>query len=300
MRAFIRAGAMAMIAGLALGAPASAQERAPEAESSDIVVKGMRDQNRQVSKFVDALTAAPVGGQLSRFEEAACPAAIGLSPTQNKTVAARIRSVADAAGVPLGKPGCSPNVFVVVAQDKEAVIEALEKKYSNPLGDRVKAPKHSGPALAWHMEGRLDANGVPVGVAADTADGPGGYYVVEMGDGSSRIRPASRPHFLASVLAVEPDAVAGLTTTQLADYATMRLLARTDPSRLGKSAAPTILTILDAPMGSEVPVTLTHWDFAFLKALYRSGEGRYANQQRSEMRGLLRKELEKAQRGEKN
>ena len=298
MRALIRGCATA--AALALVAPASAQDRPADAQSSEIVVKGMRDQKRQVSEFVDALTDTHIGGQLSRFEEPACPAAVGLAAKQNETVAARMRSVAAAAGVPLGKQGCSPNVLIVVAEDKAAVIAQLEKKYSNALGDRVKVPKQAGPAAVWHLEGVMDANGVPVGVAVETADSPGGYYTVEMGDGSSRIRPSSRPHFLASVLVVEPAAVAGLTTTQLADYATVRLLARTDPARLAKSAAPTILNILDAPMGSEVPLTLTHWDFGFLKALYRSSEGRYANQQRKEMRGLMRKELEKAQESEKN
>ena len=298
MHSLIRGCAVAAAFGIV--APASAQERPGDKDSSEIVVKGMRDQKREISDFVGALTDAPIGGQLSRFEEPACPAAVGLSPAQNKTVASRMRSVAAAAGAPLGKQDCSPNVLVVVTDDKQAVIAQLEKKYTNALGDRVKAPKQSGPAAVWHLEGVLDANGVPVGVAVDTGDDPGGHYVVEMGDGASRIRPASRPHFLASVLVVEPDAIAGLTTTQLADYATVRLLARTDPSRLGKSAAPTILNILDAPMGSTVPVTLTHWDFGFLKALYRSGEGRYANQQRKEMQGLLRKELEKAQGREKN
>ncbi len=298
MRTLIRG--CALLAAVALIAPASAQDRPADREAAEIVIEGIRDRDAQIADFVGALTDVPVGGQLSRFEEAVCPAAVGLSPAQNQVVAARIRSVAGAAGIRVGKAKCRPNVILVVAQDKEAVIEQLYRKYTNPLGDRVKAAKQAGPALVWHLEGLVDANGVPVGVAVDSGDGPGGYYVVELGDGSSRITAASRPHFLASVLAVEPDAVAGLTTTQLADYGAMRLLARTDPSALEKSPAPTILNILDAPMGSEVPVTLTHWDFGFLKALYGSGENRYANQQRAEMRRLLAKELEKPQSGEKD
>lgn len=292
---------LAITAAFALAAPAFAQGTAGEDDPDEIVVKGTRDRDRdrQISEFVGALTRVPVGGQLSRFEEKVCPAAVGLMPRQNKVVAARMRSVARAAGVPVGKENCAPNVFVVVAQDKEAVIADLHKKYADPRGDRAKGSKQSGPALTWHLEGLLDQNGVPAGVKADSGDGPGGYYVVELGDGSSRLRPASRPHFLASVLAVESAALDGLTTTQLADYAAMRLFARTDPARLEKSAAPTILTILDAPMGSAVPLTLTNWDLGFLKALYGSGEGRYANQQSSEMKRLVKKELKKAQREEK-
>jgi hypothetical protein len=300
MRRLVRS--CAILAACALIAPAAAQVPAGEAESGEIVVKGQRDRNRdrQISDFIGALTKAPIGGQLSRFEQAVCPSAMGLAPAQNGVVEARMRKVAEAAGAPVGKKGCKPNAFVVVAQDKEEWLKAIRASWSNPAGERVKIPEQSGSAVALHLEGVLDANGVPVGVAPVSDSDSGGYYVVEMGDGSSRIRPASRRHFLASILIVEPDAVEGLTTTQLADYAVMRLLARVDPSRLEKSAAPTILTILDAPMDSQVPVTMSHWDLAFLKALYTSGEGRYANQQRSEMKGLVRKELDKAQSGAKN
>jgi hypothetical protein len=234
---------------------------------------------------------------LSRFEEKlVCPAAVGLAPVQNKAVAARMRSVAISAGIPVDKEDCSPNVFVVVAQDKKSMIKKLRENWADPLGNRVQVPDQPGPATVLHLEGRLDADGVPVGVKGEEGDGRSNYYGVESSGNSSRIRPASRPHFLASVLVVEPDALAGLTTMQLADYSAMRLFARTDPSRLGKSAAPTILTALEAPMGSAVPISLTQWDFGFLKALYGSGEGRFANQQRTEMRRMLSRELEQQQK----
>jgi len=282
-----------IVAAVAFTASAPAQVSAVDAESSDIVVKGIRDRDRQIANFIDTLADAPVGGQLARFEEAACPAAIGLAPGQNVAVAARMRSVAKAAGIPVGKEGCRPNVFVVVAQDKKAMVRTIREKWTDPRGDRVRIPEQSGPAVALHLEGLLDANGIRAGTKQEEGDGRSSYYTVEMAHGSSRLSPASRPHFLATALVVEPAALAGLTTTQLADYAAMRLLARTDPSRLEKLVAPTILTILDAPMGSAVPLTLTQWDFGFLKALYGSAENRYANQQRTEMRQLLSKELAK-------
>ena len=90
--------------------------------------------------------------------------------------------------------------------------------------------------------------------------------------------------------------LSGLTVIQLADYAAMRAFAQVDPSRLEKSAAPTILTILDAPMGSAVPITLTEWDLAYLKALYSSTENRLAGQQRHEMGNKIARELSKQPR----
>lgn len=287
-------------ASLAFASPVAAQKPPPQPEAgSDIVVTGTRDRDRdrQVSSFVNALTKAPVGGQISRFEETVCPAAIGLTPRQNEIVAARLRTVAKAVGLKVGEEGCKPNVSVIVAQDRDAMVRDIRSKWTDPLGDRVKVPNQPGPAVALHVEGLLDADGIPAGVKQDEGDGRSGFYTVELGQTSSRLRPASRPHFLGSILVVEPVALDGLTTVQLADYAAMRLLARTDPSRLDKSAS-TILTLLDAPMNSAVPVTLTQWDFAFLKALYGSSPGTFANRQRNEMRHIVGKELDKARKAE--
>ena len=77
----------------------------------------------------------------------------------------------------------------------------------------------------------------------------------------------ARPQFGAAVVVVEGSALAGLTLTQLGDYAAMRAYSGADPARL-PSSAPTILRVVDAPLGSEVPVTMTNWDFSFLRGLY--------------------------------
>ena len=290
-----------VMAALALVAPASAEQQKPNPDKSDIIVTGTRNRDAQISDFVGALTKARAFGQISRFEQPMCPLALGLSPAQNTSVAARLRSVAGAAGIPVGKDDCKANTFVIVAQDRDKMVKTLRENWADPLGDRVKIPKQSGPAVAVHLEGRMDGDDISAGVKQQDGEASTGYYetVKGAGEASWRIRPGSRPHFLATALVVGPEAIVGLTTTQLADYAAMRLLAKTDPSNLQNSAAPTILTILDAPMDSEVPVTLTHWDMGFLKALYASGSGRYANQQRGEMKRLLKDELDSAQKSGK-
>jgi hypothetical protein len=139
------------------------------------------------------------------------------------------------------------------------------------------------------LEGLLDANNRLVGIRPETGEGGGGYYELEV-FGSPRIRPSSSPTFMASVMVVEPAALEGLTTRQLADHAAMRLLARTDPKRLGPASPPSILGALAAPIGSEVPLGLTSWDFAFLKALYGSEGRTYSGQQRRDIADRLIKE----------
>ena len=278
----------------AFAAPVAAQSGAPAgAESEEIIVKGVKARNREIERFVGALTEAPIGGQLSRFDWAVCPAAVGLSPAQNALIVDRIRRVAEAAGAPLGKADCRPNALLIVAPDKDELIGMMRQKYPtyfrDPIGQQIKLPKDAGPATAWHVEARLTEDDLPANV---TRDSMGGKYYSSTTTTSSRLRPATRPHFAGGVLVVERDSLLGLSTVQVADYAAMRLLARTDPQRLERTAAPSILSVIDAPMGSAVPLTMTDWDFGFLKALYGSREHRFANQQRGEMQRILRNDLQ--------
>ncbi len=71
----------------------------------------------------------------------------------------------------------------------------------------------------------------------------------------------------------------------------MRAFARTDPARLPELSPATILKVLDTSMGSEVPITLTRWDFGFLRGLYSSSTSLYAPSQHSEIRKTIRDEL---------
>ena len=286
LRRLLIASALIAATQPAIAAPAASAASEPE----EIVVRGTRATGREISRFVDALTPAPVRGQIGRFDWAVCPASIGLSDGQNRAVETRLRAVANAAGMPVGGFGCRPNAFVIATHDKAELIDVLAAKFpdyfKDPLGGAVKIPKQDGPATAWHVEGLLDADGVPVPV-----DHIEKRYVAEGTRTSSRISTATRPHFIHAILVVELEALRGLTTTQLADYAAMRLFAKTDPSGLEKTSAPTILKVLEAPMDSEVPITLTEWDFGFLKALYASSLNHYASSQRGEIQRRLSKDL---------
>ena len=69
----------------------------------------------------------------------------------------------------------------------------------------------------------------------------------------------------------------------------MRLYATSDPTKLMPSAS-SILGILDAPMGTPIPLTLTTWDLSFLKALYRSDDRQFANRQRGQIEGMVKRD----------
>ena len=103
----------------------------------------------------------------------------------------------------------------------------------------------------------------------------------------------TRPVFFAAAVVVERRALEGLTTIQLADYALMRALARIDPTRVPPSSPRTILSVLEAPMGTEIPITITRWDLGFLRGLYASTPNLRTTQQRGEIQGRVAAELDR-------
>jgi hypothetical protein len=283
-------------AAFVLQSPAVAQETGEPAGERDIVVTGNANVDRQLDDFVGALTQAPAGGQLSRFERAVCPTVVGVSPAHKDVLIARIRVVAKAAGLDVGGRRCVPNVLLVVTGDKRAFLEALRVKHGYYFGEMsgsairrlIAAP---GPAAAWQVDGpKLNAYGQEMatnnGVAVNRTTRP-----------DTRLSVGARPQFAAAAVVVESKALEGLTTTQLADYAAMRAFTRADPSKVPASA-PTILTVLEAPMDSEVPITMTSWDLAFLRSLYAAPATLTAASQRSQVRQGLKQELEKPTRRE--
>lgn len=281
---------------LALSAPLSAQTVAPQAPPSpsvndtDIVVRGKREREAQIRSFIDALAPGRYNGQLARFSTEACPGVLGLIPAQSDAIVTRLRQIGAAVGVPLAKPGCSPNLWLVVTPDRAGLAAKVRGSWRSGLDGRPEPVSKTDLATVLHAERLLDANRQEIGIKVDAGDGDAGYYQSEI-YGSNRIRPNNSRTYVASAMIVEPKTLEGLTTLQLADYAAMRLFARADPDRLGPGAPPSILVALAAPIGSELPESVTEWDFAFLKALYGSEDRSYAGAQKGEMQAIIRKEI---------
>jgi hypothetical protein len=293
MRLFARA---ACATSLLLAFPAYAQQAPPPPpETEDEIVVTGRQLEEQVHDFVGALTPSRfVDSTISRFEEAVCPAVRGLAPAQNEAVTARLRAVAQAAGIRVEKAGCVPDSLLVVTADKGKFIRTLAARRPESFGDLTslqirRLARSPGPAAAWQLKGLVDSDGQPI-----LLDAIIGYYLNRTTQAASRGRPEGRWVFEGSALVVERRALEGLTTTQLADYAAMRLFARTDPSRVA-GKAPTILAVLEAPMGTAIPITMTEWDLAFLRGLYASPENRFSAAQRSAIAKDMREELGRRQ-----
>lgn len=273
---------------------ASGLAPAPSSPSdSPIVVEGARDRDKQIDNFVKELTPAPIHGQLSRFEDAVCPRVFGMPAAYNQLVAERMRAVAAAAGIPVGKASCRPNVVVVVTNDKADFLKraAIRASYIFPQawsGSQIRAlERDPAPAVAWTIEEEISSDGIGFDYHAQSP-------INRTVGLASRLKPPARPHSLASVLIIQADSLNGLSTRQLADYAAMRTLVHTEPAQI-KGSTQTILTLLDTPMGEPVPLTLTAWDLSFLKSFYSSHLNSFAEYQRSEMARSMERDLDKQQ-----
>ena len=287
---------------IAAGAGAPTQAQQPERSASqaaandEIVVQGVRPSTKQVRDFVRALTDVRSSGQLSRFHLPVCPAAMGLAAVQNDRIVERMRLIAQAAKIPVAPAKCSANAFVIVAPDKAAAIAELNRRFpayfSQMTAREVRAlAAADAPAAAWQVRSLMTADR-ELAAKATTSD----TYIVKSVNTPSRIKAASMPTFMASVVIIDVRSAAGLTVTQLADYAAMRTFADIAPERVIKTGVPSILGVLGQPDDRPLPVTLTHWDFGFLKSLYATDNAYLAGYQRGDMERVVKKELEQSGR----
>jgi hypothetical protein len=284
-----------MVGIVMLAALAAAQAHSPDPQQgpSDIVVEGVREQKERVRQFIRSLDDVRTFGQIGRFHTPVCPVVMGFPEAQNRLIAERMKRVASAAGIQTAGSNCAPNVFLIASVGKGGTIKALAKRfpaYFRDMRDReVRKLAASGdPSVAWQVKGLLSADGTTLKKAP--MDGP---YINESTNSGSRVRAGTMPQFVASMVVVERGALTGLSVTQVADFAAMRAYADTNPRRAAKSGAPTILTILDKRNDEMVPVTLTQWDFGYLKSLYATSNAHYASYQRGDMAHELEKELAK-------
>lgn len=286
MSAFLSRAVLAL--SVALAAPAFAQEPPTAGGQSDVLVTGTPDREQEISDFVRALTPGTVDG-VARFEESICPNVLGLSGPLKEAVLNRMREVIEAAGLGVAGGDCRPNVLLMVTRDKQALIEALAGRYPHFFDDQDnsarRVARQPGPASAWHAQIMVNAGGQALPMR-------GGFYVNQTGLVGGRIKVPTRSVFIAAAVVVERRALEGLSATQLADYALMRALARTEPHRLTAASPPSILSVLEAPMGSEIPLTLTRWDLGFLRGLNASTPNLRTAQQRGEIRRRVAAELD--------
>lgn len=246
---------------------------------------GKKVSGARIRQGVEALTRTlPGAGQLSRLEAPVCPAVAGMTATQKARVTNRIRHVARETGIRTAKPGCRPNIVVIVTDDKRGLLDALWTRHRAYLGDMTNEQVRGladqpDRAIAWRIAGRpVSADGTPLNYENRTTRQ------------SSRISMASRPTTAAAVLVIERDAIVGLNTTQVADFTVMRTLLDVAPDAAKSLPQETILSLLKPDPAP--PLAATKWDLAALRAVYSAPFNLRAPAERSAISETIIRELE--------
>ncbi len=244
------------------GAPVAAQTRdeilvTGEKEAGEVDPGDVREQARAITP-----RGTVVGEPLARFTDPICPGVWGLSGESAQYIIDRIYYNAEAAGLELDETtGCGANVIVAFVDDPHgefAEMIAYDHRLVAPLSfwDRKRVTETTGPVLAWNVVTTLTRDG-------QARDGrPPVFDSTEI----SRLNSGTRRDMQLSVIMLDTDLLEDLDGLALADYATMRTLARTVPVDQGEAAYGTILSLFADPVNA--PQSMTSFDRAYLASLY--------------------------------
>ena len=278
-----------------------------QANDPTIVVTGKSLRTEEQTRETIRRATRTVDGQLARFIEPVCPRVTGFETQYERTVAERIKQVAEAIGARAGGEGCVANFYVVIVDDGREFVAELERQHPEALEglsrrewDRLSGDE--GIARSWNATAMTNSAGAVAGRPSPSAGGGSvktGFAgsSVSFGDvnvmrayESSNINPSVQQAIMSAWVVIETGATFGKSLTQIADYAAMRGLAMVRPAELA-SSEDTILALFEPGSPAE-PARLTEFDQAYLKSLYRVQGRRWARQQVRQMADAITREAE--------
>lgn len=247
------------------------------AELDDVLVQGSLGGvalREQVETFVDAVTSPPPGRGPARWHELAgvCVGVVNLRRDAAQIMADRVSQVAIMLDLPVGEPGCSPNVVIVATDDASALARALVERSPNAF-----RPRYGGAAGSRRQLERFMTTDRPVRwwhvampVAAETGLPtfrlPGSEPIPPRVRGDGLLTTRIRNELRRAYVIIDISQVEHLTLQQLSDYVAMAAFAQIDPDAEVGSFS-TILNVVGDPAGAQ---EMTDWDRAYLAGLYGS------------------------------
>lgn len=251
------------------GIAAQVTGNAPSAALETVTVQARVDQRtlqQRVNDFVGGITMAASGESLARWQVPLCPRVLGLPQQQIEFVEQRLARLAANAGLRVDTAPCSMNLVVIMTPEPEKLLQELfherPRRFNTERGiTGVKRFIGGGAAVrAWYNAcsapgGRQQLNSV-------------GNLQCNVGEPGSRLKFHALRAIYSVIVVVDLNRIEGLKFGQLSDYIAMIGLAPIrDAANVGD--APSILRLLNASV-TDKPATLSAWDQAFLKSLYRT------------------------------
>jgi len=302
---FARLGArLSLGIGLTLIAAGAAPAQSTSAQTGrdPIVVQGERlsraAAEQRASGFIRMTGVASGERPTARWVDPVCPGVTGLTDFANHVAEARIRRIAQAAGVPLAPEPCVRNLAISFTPDGAGLARAIsmrEPRRMSELSREARETVLNGAApIRWmystELRGR-DGRQQAIGAGGDVygsmgegqgagsgIPGPGGLMHYE----SSIVSTLSQRVIVSAIVIIDQDDVMGRRLDSLADYAALVGLA--EIRSVGATPEGSILGLFAAP---DPPRNLTAQDNAFLRALYRMPLDREASQHRGMLIGQV-------------
>ena len=273
---------LVLVAALATAADQAAEP--PATHSDPIIVEGEKPQSEQaLTELSRDIAGNPRPRRpLARFEQPLCLMVAATDTALGQEVAARIIDNARAARVPVRGSGCKPNALLALSDDAQAQLRDIRasgrRLFAGMSAREIDAALGArDPVYVFQASRQASNTGEPIVISPEAA-GPNGLPGPQNRIWSAgRLKRDLREDMLAAVVIVDNAAVAGLTPAQIADYASLRLLAPTGEVDAAEAGAPrTIMTLFVSPQNA--PQSLTRFDRAYLKALYRLPAGSFAGE----------------------
>jgi hypothetical protein len=241
----------------------------------------------------------PDDGQYARRKAPICPKVVGLDEQYAQIVEKRIRGVAEAVGAPIAALNCKLNLVVRFTGDADGYIAKLKsvepRLFSTiPLQERKDFFTSTSPVRWWYNLNITDSDARDL-LSSSPVQLPIGALFSSKGF-TQNVSPSIIDTNLMvmieeSTVVVDVNKSTGFLLDSIASYAAMLSLGhiRQDANYTGTSS---ILGVFNAAKTiDDAPRDLTEWDYAYLRALYKTPLNRVARAQRSRIVGAMAKEL---------
>jgi hypothetical protein len=279
---------------LACTFPAIAQDK----PSETIVVRGTRidpqQARQQAVDFVKKTGVAHGQQQVARWVVPICIKVIGLAAPQEARVVGLMLGIAREANIPVARVDCQPNVTVTFAPDAGQVVRHIYARKPRQLDElsgteREQLLNGAAPVRWWYATQMLDRDGVKSNnlsapwITAGEGNSPIGLPTVDgvtstqqYNSGSNVRTPTVRSLYGATVV-VDASKAGKTPVDAIAAYAGMVAFAEMSASD------PPPDSILRLFQPDSIESSLTDWDIAFLKSLYRMPLDRRSRIQRGHL-----------------
>lgn len=265
---------------------------------NEIVITGQRPVTQESARRYVRSTSQTVEGQLARYHGPICPTAIGIPAEHGARIVARMRRVAETAGLAVAPEGCDPNVTVAFAEDGSEFVRAARRAESrffegvSPAETR-RLLEPGLPARAWRVTEVRRSDGSNEGPVASTMrEGATGVQGTQLArtlnvSSTSIINLPTVQATLESFVVIEQGASEGRTLTQIADYALMRAVGGAEPAPEAAASGETILSLFT---GDGSPRSITWMDLSYLRALYGTRGNSASHQHMARIAAMMAEE----------